>query len=231
MKNFVSKSIILSLFLSATALAGVTSDGQQFTEEPCPTPATPALSRSDRLPANTPALNLNEIEKYAETIAKFGNYSLYCAHSAPRNCELQNAYSNRHQLWGDIDRKANQFRGYAQRSDPNDSRRGQENFDTVSTRAFNRASLAFIQRRDGVRNPAGALTTPGVGTAAACAAEATELNEIKDMNARELLDHIREVLAAPAEIAAPSAPAAEVAAPAPPPAVRFGPAESPDDEP
>lgn len=237
MKNILSTLLVLSLFVSATALAKAKTTTKKpsrspASAEPCPMPERPTLTARDRLPSDV-RLTLPEIEKYASLLAKWGNHSLYCSASA--SCEMRDAYRLRHIHWGDLDRKARLFNNYemvpAQPAMVINGRQIQgeiaahrDDFDSVSTRAFNVASLAFIQRRDGVRSPAGVLTTQGAGTAAACAAEEAEISRFKDMNTAALLDFIREELARPTE---PQTAVEEAAPPAP---IRFGPAEDQDDE-
>lgn len=228
MKKILSTLLVLSLFVSTTALAKAKTAVKKpsrspASAEPCPMPERPTLTARDRLPSDV-RLTLPEIEKYASLLAKWGNHSLYCSASA--SCEMRDAYRLQHIHWGDLDRKARLFNNYGMvpaqpamvingRQIQGEIAAHRDDFDSVSTRAFNVASLAFIQRRD------------SLGTAAACAAEETDINRYKNKNTAELLDYIRERLAAPPEEIEESAAAEPAAPPAP---IRFGPAEGQDDE-
>jgi hypothetical protein len=197
-------SLLISTTVLAKPLAKKTSRGPASAES-CDS-AGPTLTAGDQLRAQV-ALTLPEIEKYAELLAKWGNQSLYCAERG--SCESRR-YQLKHNQWAAMDRKARRFRAYdmvpEQPALVLNGRQFQaaipahrDDFDSVSTRAFNKASLAFIQRRDGVYGQGGTLTTPGIGKAAACAAEESEISRYKDKNTQELLDFIREELAAPPE--------------------------------
>lgn len=212
MKNILSTLLVLSLFVSATALAKAKPTTKKTSRGPASASACRAPQTPDMYPlASSVRLRLPEIEKYAELLAKWGNYSLYCLAEAP--CADYYAYQLQHQRWGQLDLRARLSRDYEMVPEfpalMSNGRQIQaaipahrDDFDSVSTRAFNVASLAFIQRRDGVYGPNGTLTTPGVGKEAACAAEATAIARYKDKNTVELLDFIREEISNPQPAAA-----------------------------
>lgn len=236
MRYILSSLLTLSLFISTTALAKAStkkpSRGPASTAR-CPDLPSPTLTANDRLRGPV-TLTLPVIEKYAELLAKWGNHSLYCL-PATASCEELTAYQLQHQRWGELDRKARRFQSYEMvssqpalvingRQIQGEIAAHRDDFDSVSTRAFNQASLAFIQRRDGVRSPAGVLTTQGAGTEAACAAEAAEIARYRNKNTSELLDFINEEISRPPEVQTPAA------AVEPPEPTGFGPAEDQDQD-
>lgn len=193
MKKIILSLMVLSFSLSTTALA------KQGIRSPASARSTDSRTASDRLPASV-SITRAEAEQYSKILARMGNYALYCDMAKANNDHaFSNAYAEKHQVWRDLDRKAWVSFG------------GENEFDSNNTKEFNKASLAFIHLRDGERAPAGGRAPyAGLGTQAACSQGLAEFNQLVGMDTRELVDHVREVIAAPAGDAVPAeaAPAA-----------------------
>jgi hypothetical protein len=175
MKNFVSAILVVSFSLIAQARRSPQSEVARTPE--------------DRL-GRSVVVARAEAEQYGKILAKLGVYANYCDMAqTPRTNALSNAYRQKHQVWRDLDRKSYvPFGG---------GRVGLNAFDSYNTAEFNNASLAFIQRRDGVRPAGGGPATGGIGTEAACSQGLAEFNQLIAMSTQELLAHIRQVIAAP----------------------------------
>lgn len=187
MKIFVSAILVLSF--------GLITEARR-------TPQSDSRSPEDRL-ARSVVVNRAEAEHYGKLLAKLGVYANYCdLAQTPRTNALSNAYRDKHQVWRDLDRKSYvPFGG---------GRTGLNAFDSYNTAQFNNASLAFIQRRDGVRPAGGGAAVGGIGSEAACSQGLEEFNQLVGMSTQQLLAHIRQelsttprVIEAPAVVATP----------------------------
>lgn len=146
-------------------------------------------SPEDRL-ARSVVVTRAEAEQYGKILAKLGVYANYCDMAqTPRSNALSNSYAAKHQIWRDLDRKSYIPFGRG--------RAGLNAFDTYNTAEFNKASLAFIQRRDGVRPAGGGAAVGGIGTEASCSQGRAEFDQLIGMSTQQLLAHIRELNLAP----------------------------------
>lgn len=172
MKIFVSAILVLSFGLITEARRSPQSEDNRTPE--------------DRL-ARSVVVTRAEAEHYGKTLAKLGVYANYCDMAqTPRTNALSNSYREKHQIWRALDRKSYvSFGG---------GRAGLNAFDSYNTAQFNNASLAFIQRRDGVRPADGGAAVGGIGTEASCSQGLVEFNQLIGMNTQQLLAHIREEL-------------------------------------
>lgn len=210
MKIFVTAMLVLSF--------GLITEARR-------TPQSDSRSPQDRL-GRSVVVTRAEAEQYGKLLAKLGIYANYCDMAqTPRTNALSNSYRDKHQVWRDLDRKSYvPFGG---------GRTGLNAFDSYNTAEFNNASLAFIQRRDGVRPSGGGAAVGGIGSEAACSQGLAEFNQLVAMSTQQLLEHIRQELSTTPRVIEAQPPAAEPPAvePVSPVANPDGPTERDDNNP